>query len=336
MNKESSFNLNPKTTLLSNKRQSLCNIFGILDPIKNDSDLDQEIFDLISRGICNLSDPESISKNYNSLTFDKILKDAENKYKTSLSKLVIFDNDSLSVLDSNTLKKLNSYDDFITLKNSQLSLTELSNLNFNDLSSVQKDHVINNFISSPDFIDFKEFISDELLYKLSDNGFICEDRSILNINQDNLFSIEICLDNIKCSASYFAEKCQENGSEFFDGSLSDYGASGEFNLNDYPEDLKYVLNGDLDERINDIIDNSYEDFDFASQDTLLNECCEELHQMTQDCFNSMHRDFYSSYESALLESLNKYFNDNHQQLIQDIFKNKKSEVKYNKNNSIKH
>ena len=329
MNSESTFNLDPKLTFFANKRKNLCNIFGISDPIQKNSDLDQELFNLISQGKCSLSDHIEISKNYNLLAFDKILKSAEEKYKISLSKLVIFDNDSLSILDSNTLKKLNSYDDFITLKNSHLSLTELSNLNFDDLSSVQKEHVISHFISSPEFIDFKENISDELLYKLSDNGFICEDKNILNINQDDLFSIDLCSENIKCSASYFAEKCQAAGSEYFDGSLSDYGASGEFNLDDSPEDLKYILNGDLDERITNIIEEDPNDYDY---DELIDLCCNELYQKAQDSFENLSRSFCKSYSDLLFDELNTFFNENHNQLVSEIFSNK-SELK--KHNSFK-
>lgn len=329
MNSESTFNLDPKLTLFANKRKDLCNIFRISDPIQKDSDLDQELFNLISQGKCNLSDHIEISKNYNLLAFDKIIKTAELKYKTNLSQYIEFENKTLSLVQIDNKRKLNSYDDFLNLKNSLLTQEELSNITFDELTSNQQNIVVNKFIKSPNFLEFKNNISNKLQNYLFDNGFICDDENILNINNNDIFLIDLPSENIKCSASYFAEKCQAAGSEYFDGSLSDYGASGEFNLDNSPEDLKYILNGDLDERITNILEEDPNDYDY---DELIDLCCNELYQKAQDSFEELSRNFCKSYSDLLFDELNTFFNENHNQLVSEIFSNK-SELK--KHNSFK-
>lgn len=221
---ESMFAFSNENIINQEKREQICKILGIQDPVINDAQFDQELLDIAASGKVNKSKLESMfNERVNTLIKQEVIKIYPNT--VNLDKGFELNKDGIFDLQNNLY--INDHDSFKEFKEAFISDADLKN---EDLSESSRERVFEKF--KTDLVDsYNGMMSsavEEAQFLLASNSFFCYDpeNDITYYMEDDEISIEA--NDVLCNANSVAEECASRGSDYFKCSDHGFDVDGEF------------------------------------------------------------------------------------------------------------
>ena len=221
---ESMFAFSNENIINQEKREQICKILGIQDPVINDAQFDQELLDIAASGKVNKSKLESMfNERVNTLIKQEVIKIYPNT--VNLDKGFELNKDGIFDLQNNLY--INDHDSFKEFKEAFISDADLKN---EDLSESSRERIFEKF--KTDLVDsYNGMMSsavEEAQFLLASNSFFCYDpeNDITYYMEDDEISIEA--NDVLCNANSVAEECASRGSDYFKCSDHGFDVDGEF------------------------------------------------------------------------------------------------------------
>lgn len=168
---ESMFAFSNENIINQEKREQICKILGIQDPVINDAQFDQELLDIAASGKVNKSKLESMfNERVNTLIKQEVIKIYPNT--VNLDKGFELNKDGIFDLQNNLY--INDHDSFKEFKEAFISDADLKN---EDLSESSRERIFEKF--KTDLVDsYNGMMSsavEEAQFLLASNSFFCYD-----------------------------------------------------------------------------------------------------------------------------------------------------------------
>lgn len=221
---ESIFAFSNENIINQNKREQICKILGIQDPVINDAQFDQELLDIAASGKFNKSKLESM---FNERVKALIKQEVKKNYPNAVNLEKGFDLNKDGILDLQNNFYINDHDSFKEFKEAFISDVDLK---YEDLSQSSKERIFEKF--KTDLVDsYNEMMSsavEQAQFLLASNSFFCDDpeNDIIYYIEDDEISIEAS--DVLCNADSVAEECASRGSDYFKCSDHGFDVDGQF------------------------------------------------------------------------------------------------------------
>lgn len=221
---ESIFAFSNENIINQNKREQICKILGIQDPVNNDAQFDQDLLEIASSGKVNKSKLESM---FNERVNELIKQEVQKTYPETINLVNGFVLNQNGILDLQNNSYIKDHDSFKEFK--EAFIPDVA-FNYDDLSQETKERIFEKF--KTDYVDdYNKLISnavEETQFLLEDHHFMCDDpeNDINYYVEDDEISIEP--DNVLCNASYVAEESANRGSDYFKCSDHGFEVDGQF------------------------------------------------------------------------------------------------------------
>ena len=221
---ESMFAFSNENIINQEKREQICKILGIQDPVINDSQFDQELLEIAASGKVNKSKLESM---FNERVNTLIKLEVKKSYPNTVNLEKGFELNKDGILDVQNNLYINDHNSFKEFKEAFISDADLKN---EDLSESSRERIFEKF--KTDLVDsYNEMMSsavEEAQFLLASNSFFCYDpeNDITYYMEDDEISIEA--NDVLCNADSVAEECASRGSDYFKCSDHGFDVDGEF------------------------------------------------------------------------------------------------------------
>ena len=206
------------------KREKICKVLGIQDPVINDAQFDQELLEIATFGKVNKSKLESM---FNERVNTLIKQEVKKSYPNTVNLEKGFELNKDGILDLQNNLYINDHDSFKEFKEAFISDVDFKN---EDLSQSSKERIFEKF--KTDLVDsYNGMMSsavEQAQFLLESISFFCDDpeNDITYYMEDDEISIEA--NDVLCNADIVAEECANRGSNYFKCSDHGFKVDGQF------------------------------------------------------------------------------------------------------------